>query len=76
MIDKTWDKLPPGGAAKERGWHWLRTPSHGPVLCLWAEHAGREGDWRWHYEGGHDISDASLVVSEWRYVAPAVPPAS
>lgn len=65
--------LPPD--PEREGWHWLQTPTHGPVLCLWRQYEGRQGDWRWHYQGDQDISPAALEVCEYRYVGRAVPPA-
>lgn len=72
-MSDTWDGRPVN--PDQRGWHWLKTPHHGPDLCLWSEHGGYAGNWRWHYEGGHVISSAAIEVCEYRYLGPALEPA-
>ena len=66
---------PPEHLRRVDDWHWLKTPTHGPVLCKWKEHQGRKDDWRWHYENGGDISDAAIEVCEWTYVGRVPSPA-
>lgn len=58
-------------------WGWLRTPTHGPVLCRWSEHRGVAGDWRWHYQGARDGDINPAFISElgWQYVSSVPSPA-
>lgn len=66
----------PADPTKEQ-WGWLRTPTHGPVLCKWYEHNGVAGAWCWHYGGSRDGDINPAFISElgWTYVSAVPTPA-
>jgi hypothetical protein len=67
-----WDGLPPN--PDQTGWHWLCYKSDGRLSPWhWTDEDGGPGDFGWSTDGD---TGPGAMASQFRYVAPCVPPAT